>query len=501
MEMHALLSGLEILACGGPTDVAVQEIIYDSRQAVPGSLFVAIKGLSTDGHLYIRDAAARGAVAVVMEREAETPSGMAWVRVPDSRRALSHLAAAFYGHPARRLKLVGVTGTNGKTTTTHLLAAMYRAAGQRVGLIGTVENRIGERVLPVTHTTPESLDLQRLLAEMLEAGVTTVVMEVSSHALKLHRVADCEFDRAVFTNLTQDHLDFHGTLEDYLEAKESLFRGLAGGVKAGPKYAIINGDDARAGRIVAASTGINVTYGFASEADVRAEAVELGPRGSSFVVEGLGARFPLRLRLPGRFNVANALAACTVGLVEGLPVEVITEGLESVRGVPGRFEPVDCGQDFTVVVDYAHTPDGLEQVLRAARPLTAGRLMVVFGCGGDRDRTKRPRMGEVAARLADFTVLTSDNPRSEEPLSIIEEIEAGYRVVRRHGYVVEPDRRAAIRRALEEARSGDMVVIAGKGHETYQIVGQTRIPFDDREVAAATLKELLGGCRAEHENR
>jgi len=466
----------------------VRGIAYDSRKVEPGYVFVAIEGFRTDGHLFAGEALEKGAAALVVSKPVAVPGEVPLVRVPDTRLALALLAARFYGYPGHRLKLTGVTGTNGKTTTTYLLRAVYRRAGARVGLIGTVANWIGERKIPVTHTTPESLDLQKILAEMAGAGVDTVVMEVSSHALALKRVAGCRFDTAVFTNLTQDHLDFHKDMQDYLGAKKILF-------EEAERVAVINGDDPAAPELRKACRGgvRVVTYGIREKADVTAEKIDVHRKGTSFLARTPWGEAALNLKLTGSFNVYNSLAALAAGGAAGIPLAAMAAALEEVAGVPGRFELVDRGQDFTVVVDYAHTPDGLENLLRTARQICTGRLVAVFGCGGDRDRTKRPLMGEIAARGSDLPVVTSDNPRTEDPLKIIADIEEGVRKVRRPGdYVVLPDRRQAIRYAIGSASAGDVVVIAGKGHEDYQIIGTEKFPFDDREEAARALEERAG---------
>ncbi|MGB9802552.1 UDP-N-acetylmuramoyl-L-alanyl-D-glutamate--2,6-diaminopimelate ligase [Desulfofundulus sp.] len=483
-----LIEGQTCLAAGGNQQVEISGIAYDSRQVQPGFLFVAVEGFTTDGHRYVEQAISRGAVAVVVQKEIPLPSGIAYARVPDSRLALALLSARFYDYPSRKLKVIGVTGTNGKTTTTHLVAAIYRAAGHKVGLIGTIANRIGDRVLPVVHTTPESLDLQKLLAEMVAEQVTVAVMEVSSHALALKRVAGCSFDAGVFTNITQDHLDFHRDMDDYLAAKTILFRELGKDDK--PAVAIINVDDSRAKKIVAATSVPVFTYGLSLKAQVKARDVKVTPRGASFTVISPWGKRPVNLKLTGYFNVYNALAAVTAAVAAGIPLSLAVEALESVEGVPGRFELVDRGQDFTVVVDYAHTPDGLKNILTTARAITPGRLITVFGCGGDRDTSKRPLMGEIAARLSDLAVITSDNPRTEDPGRIIAQVEEGVRRVR-SDYRVVPDRREAIRFALGVAAPGDTVIIAGKGHENYQIIGTTRYPFDDRIEASKALDEIL----------
>jgi len=488
-----LLEAVDVRAAGGNHDVWLKGITYDSRQVRPGFLFVSIKGFKSDGHDYVAQAVEKGAAAVVVEREVEVPPGTAWALVQNTRRALALLSARFFGYPSTRLKMIGVTGTNGKTTTTSLISAILDASGQKVGLIGTIQNKIGTRVMPVNHTTPESTDLQELLSDMAGEGVDACVMEVSSHALALNRVDGCEFDTAVFTNLTQDHLDFHLNMEEYLEAKLKLFKNLnvPGSNKGTTKYAVINADDPAAECFTQATGGLVYTYGVKNKADVYATEVDVNARGVSFIVNGKWGRYPLNLKLTGLFNVYNALGAFTATAALGVPIEIIKGALENVRGVPGRFEPVDAGQDFTVIVDYAHTPDGLENILKTARQFTRGRLITVYGCGGDRDRAKRPIMGGIAAKYSDFQIITSDNPRTEDPAKIIQDIIEGVRpLVKRENYLVEQDRHKAIRLAIGTARKGDVVIIAGKGHEDYQIIGTDKFPFDDRREATLAIKEL-----------
>lgn len=493
MYLREVLEAVKVRAAAGDPAVLVKGIAYDSRQVEPGFLFVAVEGFKTDGHEYINEAIKRGASAVVMQREISVPAGTARVLTDNSRLALALISARFFGNPSAKMKMIGITGTNGKTTTSNLVAAVLGASGLKCGLIGTIHNRIGDKILPVKHTTPESLDLQRLLAGMVDEGAAACVMEVSSHALALHRVDGCEFDTAVFTNFTQDHLDFHENMEDYLSAKLKLFNSLsaAGGVKE-LKCAVINADDDRAADFIRASGGTVYTYGINSPADARAENIMVKAGGVNFTVRGKWGRCPLELKITGLFNVYNALAAFTSTAAMGIPVEVIKGALENIRGVPGRFEHVDSGQDFSVIVDYAHTPDGLENILKTARQLTRARLITVFGCGGDRDRKKRPLMGMIAAGYSDFTIVTSDNPRTEDPLKIIGEVEAGVKqAADKDRYTVVPDRREAIRAAVGMARRDDVIVIAGKGHEDYQIIGSEKFPFDDRLEAAAALEELL----------
>ncbi|MBE3597666.1 MAG: UDP-N-acetylmuramoyl-L-alanyl-D-glutamate--2,6-diaminopimelate ligase [Limnochordaceae bacterium] len=470
---------------------------YDSREVVPGDVFVCIRGHQHDGHAFAGEAAGRGAVMIVTERplqgglEDQVPT----VRVGDSRSALAIAAAAFFGHPDRALRLVGVTGTNGKTTTTFLTRAVLEAGGYRTGLVGTVLRVVGDEVLDADRTTPESSDMLELFSRMVQASSTHAVTEVSSHAVVLRRLAGIEYDVGIFTNLTQDHLDFHGTMEAYRDAKAAFFASLTPGTK-GHKLAIVNGDDPSGEYMAHESAAPVVRYGLDPRWDVTAEQVRLGGQGASFLVKSPWGQAEVRLKLSGRFNVYNALGALAAGLHEGVPLERAVLGLERVEGVPGRFEAIREGQPFEVIVDYAHTPDGLENILKAARDHGPRQVWVVFGCGGDRDRGKRPIMGSIAARLAERVVITSDNPRSEEPESICREIERGVLEGRRssearlEAYEVVVDRRQAIEQALRGAAPGDMVVIAGKGHETYQVFRDRVIHFDDREVVREVLRRM-----------
>jgi UDP-N-acetylmuramoyl-L-alanyl-D-glutamate--2,6-diaminopimelate ligase len=492
MQVAACLDLGRLLA--GDPSTEFRRVVYDSRQVTPGSLFVAVPGFRQDGHQFIDEAVAAGAVAVVVEHPVHVPPAVAVLQVPSSRRALSALAARFFDYPSRRLQVVGVTGTNGKTTTTHLIRAILQLHGRSVGLIGTVRNYVGQRSLPVTHTTPEGPDLQELLYQMVTEGDQVAVMEVSSHALTLDRVADVEFDVAVFTNLTQDHLDFHQSLDEYRDAKGRLFTMLGCDPhKTGPKVAVLNSDDPASAEYRNRCRVPVVTYGVRDpQSMVRAEN-PVGDAGGTDIrlVTPWGER-QVHLGLAGRFNVYNSLAAAAACLQMGVPLDTVARALADMRGVPGRLEPVVEGQPFGVFVDYAHTPDGLANVLAAARELTHGRVIAVFGAGGDRDRTKRPKMGEIAGRLADLSIITSDNPRTEEPAQIITDIEQGIATVAPGRYELVEDRTAAIDRALELARPGDVVIIAGKGHETYQIFRDRTIPYDDREVARSRLRRMLG---------
>jgi UDP-N-acetylmuramoyl-L-alanyl-D-glutamate--2,6-diaminopimelate ligase len=474
----------------GDASLSATSVTHDSRQVGPESLFVAIRGLATDGNLYVDAARKKGAVAIVSE-EPPQPGGP-WIQVGDAREALAVLAAAVLGDPAQHLTLVGVTGTNGKTTTTHLIDAALRAAGHKVGLIGTIQYRVGDRLAEAVRTTPESSDLQELFRDMVAAGCDHAVMEVSSHSLVLKRVHGLGFRVAVFTNLTRDHLDFHGDMDRYFEAKRILFDTLL----RTDGHAVINAADDRAGELAAASRGVVWTFGIEIPADLRASDVSLSLGGTRFRAQTPVGELLVESPLLGRFNVENLLAALGASLALGLPADVALRGLSSVTGVPGRLERVAAGQDFTVIVDYAHTDDALKNLLETVRELKPRRVITVFGCGGDRDRSKRPLMGAVASRLSEAVVVTSDNPRSEPPESIIEEIVRGMNGGRKAERHVVVDRRDAIAKAFEMAGPGDAVVIAGKGHESYQVLRDRTVPFDDRQVARDLLARLARSGRA-----
>ena len=478
--LRELLAPLPHAQVVGEPDVQVLGVSYRSDDVRPGSLFFAVPGEHTDGHDHAAEAIANGAVVVVGERPLDV--GVTAVVVPSVREAMGLVAGSFYGRPSDAMVVIGVTGTNGKTTTTYLLERILAAAEMVPGMIGTTGVRIDGRVIGHDRTTPEAPDIHRLLADMRDQGVRSVAMEVSSHGLDQHRVGGIRFSCAVFTNLSQDHLDYHGSLDAYFAAKARLF------TPEMAERAAVN-HDAPEGRALIGRVP-TVTFGVSEGADLRAERVRVDASGLSFDVDGL----EFRSRLRGAFNVSNCLAALAASRQVGIADTHAAEGIAALAGVPGRMEPVECGQPFEILVDYAHTPDSVENVLRAARPLAGeNRVIVVFGCGGDRDRGKRPLMGEAATRLADLTIVTSDNPRSEDPQAIVGEIEVG---ARRGGgrYVVEVDRRAAIRLALAEAEAGDVVVIAGKGHETGQEFADRTIPFDDRVVAREELEDLgIGG--------
>jgi UDP-N-acetylmuramoyl-L-alanyl-D-glutamate--2,6-diaminopimelate ligase len=488
VRLGQLIADVEDARLRGDPGVEVRGLAYDSRYVQPGDLFMTWRGLVHDGHAFVGEALARGAVACLVEKPGVVPPPAAEVFVPDARPAIARVAARFFGHPTRQLRLVGVTGTKGKTTTAFLCREALATLGP-CGLIGTVTAVVGGVNRQVARTTPEATDLQRTFREMVDAGDRYCVMEVSSHALALHRVDACEFDAAVFTNLGRDHLDLHGTQEAYREAKARLFAMLGEPREKPPAVAaVVNADDP-AGEVMARRAAAPVvTYGFGEAAAVRGENLLVEPDGLRMRVAFPGGVQPVRLRLTGRFNAYNALAAFAVGLAFGAAPEAVAAALGRLAGVPGRFERIPGSQPFTVVVDYAHTPDSLRNVLETAREFAAGRVIAVFGAGGDRDRTKRPLMGEVAARLADLVILTSDNPRSEDPLAILDDIAAGVRRVPGAAWRVVADRRDAIFAAVGEAREGDVVLIAGKGHETYQIFRDRTVHFDDREVASEALR-------------
>jgi UDP-N-acetylmuramoyl-L-alanyl-D-glutamate--2,6-diaminopimelate ligase len=464
---------------------------YDSRKIGPGEVFFPFPGEHVDGHRFVDAVLAAGAAAIVSERPAPAGRENVWVQVAHGREALAVAALRFYGRPDRRLKLTGVTGTNGKTTTVYAVDSILETAGAVSARLGTIEHKIGSKRYPAVNTTPESLDLVRYLAELVEQGGTHATLEVSSHALDLRRVFGMDFHTAVFTNLTRDHLDYHGDMASYARAKRRLFEGAGG---APPRFGVINVDDP-AGREFAALEGFKrMLYGAAPEATIRAENVQVDFSGIRFRLKALDGAVAITSSLKGEFNVHNLLAAAATGLSLGIDLEGIRRGIAACPPVPGRFEPVDEGQRFLVIVDYAHTDDALENLIQSARQLLGkakppGRILTVFGCGGDRDRTKRPLMGETAGRLSDYVILTSDNPRTEDPLLIINDIRIGLQRVDAR-FETEPDREQAIRKILVEARRGDIVLIAGKGHESYQRIGETSIPFDDREVARRVLHEL-----------
>ena len=513
MKLSELLRHARALRVAGPTDTEVQDLRHDSRAIRPGDLFFALPGSKTDGNRHTRQAVAAGAVAVVSELEpppAPVSLPAAWIQVSDAALAMGRMADDFFCHPSGALTVVGVTGTNGKTTTTYFLESIIRAAGGRPGVVGTVDYRLdGRAISAAPNTTPVALELQRLLARFRDAGATLAALEVSSHALALKRVEELSFDAAVFTNLASDHLDFHKTREGYLEAKLRLFELLTRPGTAKPRrVAVINADDPAARAVYRAAAGSEIVlYGLQAEAQIRAGGIgssagagrtdfltasaadlAMDAHGTRFDILWGGRRLPARISLAAQHNVSNALAAAAVALSLGTPKAAVLQGLSALERVPGRLEPVEAGQDFTVLVDFAHTAMALETVLGHLAKVPHRRLITVFGCGGDRDRTKRGPMGVAACGRSDLAVVTSDNPRSEDPLAIIADIEAGLRTAGLKNYKIEPDRGRAIALAVGMAGAGDIVLIAGKGHEAVQILKDRAAAFDDREAAREALR-------------
>ncbi|HSH96428.1 MAG TPA: UDP-N-acetylmuramoyl-L-alanyl-D-glutamate--2,6-diaminopimelate ligase [Roseimicrobium sp.] len=490
MQLKDIVSRLQPTKTEGSLEREVVGITYDSRRVTPGMVFVAIPGQNTDGHDFISSAIDRGAAAIICERNGFSSQRAAKIKVNSAREALARASAAFYGNPSTKLKMIGVTGTNGKTTVSFMVKHILETAGIRTGLIGTVRYEIGERMIPAHRTTPEALEIQQMLASMLRSDCQACVMEVSSHALDQSRVSGIDFDVAIFTNLTQDHLDYHGTLDAYYTAKRKLFTGFESSSKQGAS--VINIDDSYGGKLTGESDAeVQYTYGVSPAARLKAVHIQLERTGTKFDVEIGERKVAVRIPLIGRHNVYNALAAIGAALSLKVEIDDIVLALGSLPLVPGRLEAVDNGQPFGVYVDYAHTDDALQNVLTTLREITRGRLLLLFGCGGSRDTGKRAKMGAVAAQLADYTFITSDNPRKEKPSAIAAQIEEGFRSVRQDQYVVELDRHAAIDEIIRMAKPGDMVLIAGKGHETYQEFEDTVVPFDDRVYAQEAL-ELVG---------
>jgi UDP-N-acetylmuramoyl-L-alanyl-D-glutamate--2,6-diaminopimelate ligase len=478
-----LQTGAIVPAAAEP--LQIQSIVCDSRKAANGSLFFALHGVKEDGNRYIRDAIERGAVAVASESAptADLNANVAWVRAPESRKSLAIAAANFFAHPAKSLQLIAVTGTNGKTTTTSLIDSVLRTSGAMTGMFGTIAYHTPLGKYPAPNTTPESLDLQGFLAEVRDAGGKYAVMEASSHALAMHRLWGCHFQSAVFTNLTRDHLDFHKNFEDYFAAKRRLFEGTGAGA---PETAVLNVDDPYSNRLSGLAKH-TLTYGIENPADISAKKFQLSFSGLQFTANTPQGKLQITTPLVGRINVYNILAVIGAAQAAGISNEAIERGIRALESVPGRFQSVDMGQPFLVIVDFAHTDDALENLIKTARELNRkGRVITVFGCGGGKDRTKRPIMGEASGRLSDLTILTNDNPRQEDPLKIISDIVVGLQ--KSNGkYLIEPDREKAIGSAFDEARAGDMVLLAGKGHEDYQIIGDKTLPWDDCLVARQEL--------------
>lgn len=475
----------------GNAEKQIKGIVSDSRLVEAGFLFVCIPGAHVDGSQFAVQAAEKGAVAVLATKHLDLPAQVTQIVVPDIHAAMEDMVPYFYDYPGKKMRMIGVTGTNGKTTTTHIIAHILRNAGYHVGVLGTIHALMDDEEFEIHNTTPDVVELQQFLAQMYDRGMTHVVMEVSSHALDMNRVAGCEFDTAVFTNLTQDHLDYHKTFDNYFAAKAKLFQSLTGSdLVKDHKTAIINIDDPYGQKMATMCQCDVLTYGVDNDADLKGSNLKAGLKGSSFDVQGPFGSVSLHMKITGLFNVYNTLAAIGAAHAEGVSTEVIDKAIQEFHSVAGRFELVEEGQDFAIVVDYSHTPDSLEKALTTARDLHPNRIIAVFGCGGDRDRTKRPIMGKIAAENADIPIVTSDNPRSENPDAIVAEVEEGVKQGLKPGqhHEVIVDRRTAIHRAVEIAQTGDIIVIAGKGHETYQILNTGTIHFDDREVAREALK-------------
>ena len=487
MLLEKILEGLEGIRCNEEiVDVEIASIAYDSRKVTRGSLFVCVEGYRQDGHEYVDDAIRKGAIAILACKEIEVPKEVILIKHHNTRKALAEVSSNFYQSPTKKINLIGVTGTKGKTTTTFMIKSMLEQKGHKVGLIGTIANYVGEKIIPSERTTPESLELQQMFLEMKEQGVDSVVMEVSSHSLDLYRVHACEFDVGVFANLSRDHLDFHMNFENYFDAKSKLFDIC--------KYGVVNIDDQYGRRILEESKCETISFGIENESNVRAENIKISPEGTRFEVvdKRSNEKIEISVPIPGRFSAYNALAAIAACQRYDISVENIINGLKSLK-VPGRAETVETNGEVAVVVDYAHSPDSLENILQAVNAYATGRIVVIFGCGGDRDRTKRPIMGEIAGKLAGFTVITSDNPRTEDPDAIIAEIEEGIKKTRGE-YIIISDRRKAIEYAIKNFRKDDVILIAGKGHETYQIFKDRTIHFDDREAAL----EVMGMTKGDH---
>ena len=487
VKLSDLLQGTEASIPRLAQGLEIRQIACDSRKVEPRALFFALHGAKADGNEFIRDAVSRGAAAIASEEPAPAaiPSSVAWIQVREARKALAVTAANFFGHPAAALQLVAVTGTNGKTTTTSLVDAIVKASGAKTGLFGTIAYHTPLGEYPAPNTTPESVDLQGFLAEIRDAGGRFGVLEASSHSLAMDRLWGCHFTAAVFTNLTREHMDYHKTFEDYFAAKKKLFEGTGAGA---PNVAVINTDDEYGKRL----TGVakkTVTYGLENGADITTKKFQLTFSGLTFVAQTPNGKVQVASPLVGRINVNNILAAIGAAQALGFSAEIIEAGIHSLESVSGRFQRIDLSQPYFVVVDYAHTDDALENLIRTARELNPkGRIITLFGCGGGKDRTKRPVMGEVTGRLSDLTILSSDNPRTEDPLKIISDIIVGLQKTSGK-YLIEPDREKAIGVAMDEARAGDIVLLAGKGHENYQILADRTLEFDDREVARGALRE------------
>ena len=503
MQLGKLLDGIAVSDFRGNSEIEIKGLAYDSRSVKPGYLFVALKGQAEDGHNFIKNALQNGAVALVLEQSRWTDTKTAIVQVSNSREALSGLAVNFYNRPFNGMTLIGITGTNGKTTSSYVLESILSAAGAVPGVIGTINYRFSGQTLEAPVTTPESLDLMSILRKMGDGGVTDVVMEVSSHALHLGRVRGCPFHVGVFTNISRDHLDYHNSMEDYFEAKSLLFRGLGEKEPHHLTWAVINADDPKGKELIRLTEANVVTYGLEKDRDVRAEGVQLTRSGMTASLVTTAGKIDIHSSLIGNFNIYNILAASAAALCLGIDLNVVASGIARLEGVPGRLELVKNRQSLAIVVDYAHTPDALLKAITSVKPLTKGRLITVFGCGGDRDKGKRREMGRVAGEHSDLAFVTSDNPRTEDPAAIAAQIEEGVHEsglkklegasdedLAGPGYILELDRGKAIQSAIALAHERDLILIAGKGHEDYQIIGKEKRHFDDREVAAEAVREL-----------
>ncbi len=482
MNLVNILKGISYEIISGNTDLEINEIQYDSRKLKSNDLFVCIEGYNTDGHKYINNAARSGALAIICTKIPLVLSNCTFIKVEDSRKALALMSANYYEHPEKKLKMIGITGTNGKTTATFMMKSILETTGEKVGLIGTIANYIGDKKYESSRTTPESLELFQLFNKMVECNVKYCVMEVSSHSLYLNRVYGIEFGEGIFTNLTQDHLDFHKTFENYYRAKLMLFKT--------SKNSVINMDDEYGNRVYGDLDNNKITYGINEDVDLKAEKIRIHSRGIEFQMNYLNENIHINLNIPGRYNIYNALGSAGACLLEGLTLQQVKSGLEALKSIPGRCEPYESSIDlgFDIIIDYAHTPDGLMNILKTAREFTKNKLICVFGCGGDRDNTKRSIMGDIGTKMSDIAIITSDNPRNEEPMRIIQEILQG---AKKENYITIENRKEAIKRAIIIAKKGDVIVLAGKGHEDYQILKEGKIHFDEREVIAEILKELF----------
>ncbi|GAA0334936.1 UDP-N-acetylmuramoyl-L-alanyl-D-glutamate--2,6-diaminopimelate ligase [Oceanobacillus sp. FSL W7-1293] len=490
MRLKELLDGIEFYQTSESIkDINIVNVEMDSRKVEPGSLFVCIEGYTVDGHNFLQQAIDKGAAAAVISRDVNVSGDIPLIRVRDTGRALAMLSAAYYDYPTTKFPLIGVTGTNGKTTTTYLLDTIFEKQGKKSGVIGSIQVKIGDETFPVNNTTPDALELNRIFHQMQKKETDQVIMEVSSHALDMGRVFGCDYDIGIFTNLSQDHLDYHKDMDDYLRAKSLLFAGLGNDYHQGKKkYAIINEDDASSDLLKRSTAQQVLTYSCKQDADIMAKNIMLSPAGVAFNLVTPVGTVHIKTGLIGMFNVYNMLAASGAAIASKVDLDVIKEALEDTKGVDGRFEPINEGQDFSVIVDFAHTPDSLENVLQTSREFAERKVYVVVGCGGDRDRTKRPLMADVAVKYADHALFTSDNPRTEDPVQILDDM-TSHLTEEVATFEVIVDRTEAIKHAVKLAQKDDIILIAGKGHETYQIIGKKKFDFDDRQIAREAIKE------------